>query len=176
MGYVLGGLIALTHQEINNEIYVVTIKKEADNEVIITRLVRAGSPYIEILNELATGQFSIKAYDSRGLNNVVNMVHIDYLSEACGVEGGGIYLFNDGENVVTAFEYSQISDAGAYWYNEEYIFPSDENGVPKKIVYEKESGSYQDEETNWIEIEKTQRELEWKEGQLVPNINVENTK
>jgi hypothetical protein len=175
-GYVLGGLIALDHKKINDDIYLVTIKSEAENSFAKTRLVRANAPYVEIVNKLETTEFFVKAYDNRGLEEVVNMLHIDYMAEACGVEGGGIYLFNDGESLVKAFEYSQISDAGVYWFNEEYLFPSDEDGVVAKIVYKKELGSYQDEETNWFEIEKTQRELEWMGNKLVPDINVEETK
>ena len=175
-GYVLGGLIALVSQSIDDERYLAVLKKKDEEQFINTRLVKADAPYQELsvkLSGSASGVFRLKTFTNRGLPNVANMVQLDLTSEACGVEGGGIYLFNDGSNFFKAFEYSQISDAGVYWYNENYIFPEDENGVPGKFIYEEEIGSYQDEETNWVEIKKTQRELEWKNGKLTPDLKAE---
>ncbi|MCH8318820.1 MAG: hypothetical protein IIA88_10070 [Bacteroidetes bacterium] len=72
------------------------------------------------------------------------------------------------------FEITQVSDAGVYWIKENLIFPTDEKGVKGKIVYEKEIGHYEDEETNWIEIKKVSRELEWKTGEILPKLESEN--
>ena len=52
--------------------------------------------------------------------------------------------------------------------SENLIFPTDEKGIKGKIVYEKELGDYKDEETNWFEIIKVSRELEWKDGEILP--------
>lgn len=52
--------------------------------------------------------------------------------------------------------------------SENLILPTDEKGIKGKIVYEKELGDYKDEETNWFEIIKVSRELEWKDGEILP--------
>lgn len=69
------------------------------------------------------------------------------------------------------FEITQVVDGGVYWFNEELIFPTDENGVKNKIVYIKEYGEYFDEDTNWYETKKVSRELEWKNGEISPKID-----
>ena len=58
--------------------------------------------------------------------------------------------------------------------SENLIFPSDEKGIKGKIVYEKELGEYKDEETNWFEITKVSRELEWEDGEILPKLEPEN--
>lgn len=53
-------------------------------------------------------------------------------------------------------------------------FPISKDGVKGKIVYQKEIGNYREEETNWVEIKKMSRELEWKNGELIPKLETEN--
>ncbi len=84
-------MIAFARQEIMDETYLISLKKEGEEVYLKTRLVRADAPYLEVATKLsnaASGVFSIKAHDNRGLADVVNMLHVDLLSEACGVEGG----------------------------------------------------------------------------------------
>ena len=113
-------------------------------------------------------------YDNKGVEGIENIIYVNYIAEACGIDGGGIYFFQINSTMKKVFWVSQISDAGVYWIEEKLIFPTDEKGVKGKIVYEKEIGNYEDEETNWIEINKVRRELEWKDGKILPKLESEN--
>jgi len=124
----------------------------------------------EIESELTTAEFSIDLFNNRGIAGVENVLFINYLAEACGVDGGGIYFFKLKNEIKKVFEITQVSDGGIYWFSENLIFPNDEKGIPSRIVYQKEVGVYEDEETNWVEITKTSRELKWENEEILPKI------
>ncbi|WP_053990626.1 SH3 domain-containing protein [Mangrovimonas sp. TPBH4] len=174
-GYVLGGLIALDKATYNNLTYLISLKEEERSLYAKTRLAEEGKPYLETSVLLSTDTFAIKAFGNRGLENTQSIFLIDYLAEACGVDGGGIYLFYDGNALIEGFEYTEVSDAGVYWYVEEYIFPTDENGHNNRLKYRRTVGEYKDETTYWTESTTTTRLLEWKNNQLVPKIEVQQT-
>ena len=173
VGYILGGLISLEKKEINNSKYFFAYKKDENNYSIIIRLLNNKSEIIEVKSILSTTEFSVDIFDNKGIENIDNILFINYLAEACGIDGGGIFFFKAKSELVKVLEISQVSDAGVYWLEEKLIFPKEKDGVKGKIVYQKEIGNYEDEETNWIEIKKTSRELEWKNGVLIPKLENE---
>ena len=135
------------------------------------RLIESDKEYIEQFAQLSTPKFSIKVFNNRGIENIKNILLIDYLSEACGVDGGGIYFFYDDEELTKAMDYIRVVDADAYRYMEDYIFPNDNEGVQGKILYKREVGETKDYETQWVEIKLTKRLLEWKDNGIFPNID-----
>ncbi|WP_158851030.1 SH3 domain-containing protein [Algibacter sp. L1A34] len=173
VGYILGGLISLEKKKFKNSTYFFVYKKVEDNYLIIIRRLNEKTEVNESSSKLITSQFSIDLYDNKGIDNLENILFINYLGEACGIDGGGIFFFQTKTELKKVFEISQISDAGIYWFEENLIFPTDKKGVKGKVVYQKEIGNYEDEETNWIEIKKTSRELEWKNGSFIPNLKPE---
>lgn len=64
---------------------------------------------------------------------------------------------------------SQVSDAGVYYFWEEFIFPEDDHGMIGKILFKKEQGEYLDDESSWKKITKETRELTWANGNLYPD-------
>jgi hypothetical protein len=174
IGYILGSLISLEKKEFEKSKYFYTYGKEDDKFYLIIRHVNEKLEINEDVAELKTNDFSLEIYDNKGIEGIQNIIYVNYLAEACGIDGGGIYMFQVNSVLKKVFWVSQISDAGVYWINEKLIFPNDQKGVKGKIVYEKEIGSYKDEETNWVEINKVSRELEWKDGQILPKLESEN--
>lgn len=172
-GYILGGLISLDKQNHHNLTYLITLKKDDSELFLKTRVIGHGNSYLENSALLSTHYVSTEAHGNRGLEGVDSIFAINYLSEACGVNGGGIYLFHNGNQLLKAIDYTQVSDAGVYWFYEEYIFPTDEGGRPGKIIYKKETGETIDDETEWVETKKTERLLEWSNDQLIPKIEIE---
>ena len=168
VGFVLGNLISLDKATYGNLTYLVSLKKDGLILFVKTRVLEDRLNYKENISQLMTGYFSIKATGNRGLENIKSIVGIDYLAEACGVNGGGIYLFYNGEELVKAIDYTQVADGGAYWFHEEYIFPNDEEGKNGKIVYKREVGETIEEETEWVETKLTQRILEWNGKEVFP--------
>ena len=173
-GYILGGLISLEKRNFNNSKYLFTYKKNDDNFSVIIRHINEKSELTESVSELITHEFSIDIFDNKGIEGVENILFINYLAEACGIDGGGIFFFQTENELKKVFEITQVSDAGVYWLSENLIFPTDEKGIKGKIVYEKELGEYKDEETNWFEITKVSRELEWEDGEILPKLEPEN--
>ena len=173
-GYILGSLISLEKKEKGKSTYFYTYGKEDDKYYLILRHLNSLKEINEVVVELKTHDFSLEVYNNKGIDGIEHIIYVNYLAEACGIEGGGIYLFQINDVLKKVFSISQISDAGVYWLHEELIFPKDEKGVKGKIVYEKVIGNYIDESTNWLETHKISRELEWKEDAILPKIELEN--
>ncbi|MCF6296494.1 MAG: hypothetical protein L3J08_00670 [Flavobacteriaceae bacterium] len=173
VGYILGGLISLEKKEFNKSKYLFTYKKTDNNYSIIIRHLNEKSELTESISNLDTYEFSIDIFENKGIEDIKNIVFVNYLAEACGINGGGIFFFQTENELKKVFEIIQISDSGVYWLIEDLIFPTDEKGIKGKIIYQKELGEYIDEETNWVEINKVSRELEWKNREILPKIELE---
>ena len=173
VGFVLGNLISLDKATNGSLIYLISLKKDGPKLFAKTRVLESGSNFTENVSQLMTGEFSVRASGNNGLENIKSVFEIDYLAESCGVNGGGIYLFYDGESLIKAIDYTQVADADAYWYIEEYIFPNDKEGKKGKIVYRREIGETKEYETEWVETKLTRRILEWNGKEIFPKIGSE---
>ncbi|WP_428740280.1 SH3 domain-containing protein [Tenacibaculum sp.] len=169
-GYVLGGLLALDSKKIAESTYLVALKKEKNDTYISVRVVNGDNDYIENNSKLKTTIFTIKAYDNKGVDAIKNMIYIDYIAEACGVEGGGYYLFNNGTSLVKSIELSSISEAGLFWFKEDVVFPSDQGGQKGKIILKREGGEIIDEESNHTKVTLETKEFCWEGAQLTFNV------
>ncbi len=159
-GYVLNSLITSLRAKINNDVYLSAPK---DEKTIAIRLLTNGE-IKELFIERNGDDFDIKAYDNRGLKNVKHMVFVD-LAEACGYQGGGDYVFFDGENLIKAIELSQVGDGG-YYVMETLLFPTDKQGRSGYLIYGYESGGPVDgnhDENLAIKFEKA---LKWEGKEL----------
>ena len=148
-GYILGGLLATERKTLNGQNYFFAYSKEGDAiflkypECEKWRLCRAKDTVgpIQILTS--------KYLTTKGVPGLEGIMFIDYNAEACGVEGGGVYLFaHDGELTRVA-ALTLVSDAGVYYRSERFIFPTDVGGLPEKILLKKEQGEVFDESTHW---------------------------
>ena len=175
IGFVLGSLISLDRVNYGDQIYLISLKKEEHVLSLKTRVLSDDLEFKENVSQIAPGSFSVNVTGNKGLENIQNIFEIDYLSESCGVNGGGIYLFYDGNDLIKAIDFTQVSDAGIYWFIEEYIFPTDKDGVKGKILYKSELGETQENETDWTEIKTSSRRiLEWNGKEIIPKIEPEN--
>lgn len=177
-GYILAGLIALDRVKFEDITYLVTIAGYKDSEdveyikyKVRARVVQSNGEYYGHETRINTNSFYIKALDDRGLDGIQNMLVIHLFAEACGVDGGDIYLFNNGERLYTGISLSRVSDAGAFWYHETIIFPKDEGGSEGIVQYERELGTFMDEEMDWTKATIHRLNLHWVDGQLTPNVD-----
>lgn len=173
VGFVTGSLISLDRVTNGNLTYLVTLKKDGNKTYLKTRVIEKGLQYVENISLLKTGEFSIKSLGNKGLDSLKDVFAIDYFSEACGVDGGGILLFYDGKSLIKAVDYKWVSDSDAYWIYEEYIFPEDEGGIKGKIVYKSKIGETKESKTEWVETMHTRRILEWNGREIIPKTGVE---
>lgn len=169
-GYVLGALISLPIDQSISGRYLVSMKHDQENATVLYRYIAEDGRLLQGESALNTWVFNIKVTGNRGIEGLENMLYIDYYADACGVDGGGIYIFYDGQNLTETLRVSSVSEAGLFWYSEELIFPEDEQGMEGKIVFRREHGETMDEEMNWTEIQTTLFNLQWGDGRLYPDI------
>ena len=173
VGFVLGSLISLDRAINGNLTYLISLKKDGSKLFLKTRVLENELEFKENISQLFTKEFSIKATGNNGLEKIKSIFEIDYLAESCGVNGGGIYLFYNGNDLIKAIDYTQVADADLYWFIEDYIFPNDKDGIKGKIVYKSEIGETKEYETAWTESKITRRILEWNGKEIYPKIKTE---
>lgn len=177
-GYILGGLIALDRVRHDDVVYLVTMagvnQKSGDYEYtdyrVRTRVIRADSEFYGHESTLNTEVFYIEAFGNRGLEGIDNMLRINLYAEACGVDGGEIYLFNTGDRLIEAASLSSVADGGVFWFGESLTFPEDEDGYDGVVVYNREHGESMGEEFEWTKTTIHTLVLKWEDDQFTPNI------
>lgn len=167
-GYILGGLLSIEKKNLNAMDYFFTFSKEGNRDFLNIRNV-VGGKYVEQKIPLSHTNVTFHTIGNRGIPNLDGILYVDYIAESCNVEAGGIYLFAQNNELTKVAALSQISDAGVFYYSEEFIFPFDEGGIPTKIIFKKELNENLDETSRWIKTAMETRELSWLEGKLVPN-------
>jgi hypothetical protein len=166
VGYVLGGLLALEKKTINNVVHLFGRSKVGDVDHLLIRSLQEDGSFTEKTTRLGNTQFYLSQLGKKGLPNIEGILLIDYVAEACGIEGGGIYLFQQAGKLHQVARLSQVSDAGTYYFWEEFIFPEDDHGVDGKIRYKKEIGEQFDEFSNWTKKSVEMKELVWSNDTL----------
>ncbi|WP_396591732.1 SH3 domain-containing protein [Allomuricauda sp. R78024] len=167
-GYLLGGLLSLEKKTLNSQNYFFAYSKEGKRTFLNIRNIKNGT-YIEKKIPLANSTIRIKALDDKGVPGLDGILLIDYYAEACGMEGGGIYLFAQNDELTKVASLSQISDAGVFYYSEKFVFPFDEGGISGKILFKKERNENLDEASQWKKTAMETRMLSWVDGKLVPD-------
>jgi hypothetical protein len=171
VGYILGGLIALDHREIDDVKYLVTMARRNDQYFVRTRVLNPDETYFGHESSLNTDGFYLEVFGNRGLEGIGNMLVIELYAEACGVDGGAIYLFNDGIKLTDAIHIARVADGGAFWFNETITFPTDEDGFEGVVYYERHSGETLDDEMEQTREVINTVVLRWKNGQFYPNVD-----
>ncbi|MEM7485760.1 MAG: SH3 domain-containing protein [Bacteroidota bacterium] len=167
-GYIIGGLLSLEKKTLNNTNYFFAYSREDDTLFLNIRNIKDGD-YVENKVQLANPNIMVKTMEDQGLESLNGILYIDYISEACGMEGGSVYFFAHDKGLSKVAELSAIFEAGIFGYSEKFIFPDDEGGIPGKIVYKKESHEIYEEDSNWSKSSSEVRELSWVDGKLVPD-------
>lgn len=174
MGYIAGGLISMDHQSIGEDTYLIILAGNSESEDPYSRKVRCrvlsnnGEFHGKEL-ELTTWSFTMQVYDDREMEGVKNMVRINMMAEACGMQGSDIYLFNDGEKLIKAIELNNVSEAGLFWYDEMIKFPDETYWGSNTCYYERELGEYINEELNISKAVTYGIPITWDNGAFSPN-------
>ncbi len=177
-GYILGGLIALDQIRYDDVVYLVTvagIEHTKDGYAyteyrVRSRAIRADGEFYGHESKLNTDRFYIEAFGNKGVKGVDNMLRINLFSEACGVDGGEIYLFNTGNRLVEAANLSSVVDGSAFWFNESLTFPDDKRGYRDAVIYEREFGESMDESIDWTKTIIHRVVLKWEGDHFTPNL------
>ena len=173
-GYILGGLIAMDAVVVGEDEYLASMARTGELFSAQVRILRAENTYEELSIDLPMGMFAIYGKGDLGIRGVSSALVVDYISEACGMNGGGTYLFNTEEKLIEAFPFIIASDAGAYSVEEKLIFPNDPEGLEGKVLFKREVMELKDIESNWIETIKTEREMVWEGDRFAPDVRQNN--
>ncbi|MEL6485325.1 MAG: SH3 domain-containing protein, partial [Bacteroidota bacterium] len=168
VGYILGGLLSLEKKSINGKPYFFAYSKNEDQVFLNIRALNMGK-YTEEQIALANAGFHIKTMKGKGVPGLDTILVVDYMAEACGMEGGEVYFFWNEDRLVKVANLSQMFEAGMFHYAERFIFPEDEGGVPDRIVFHKETYTVLDEIGEWEQKTVETRRLTWANGALTPN-------
>jgi len=103
--------------------------------------VKALSPSSELISEsewkmdgpevAATGG---KLLGDMGLKNTTDIVRIYFGGEACGVPTNYFYFGWTGDKLLPLPGKMEVGDAGVYYHEETFLFPSEQGGQPDKII------------------------------------------
>lgn len=177
-GYILAGLIALDRIKYDDLVYLVTVagtnqtmdEYEYTDYRVRARVLLPSGEFYGHESKLNTNSFYLEAHGNRGLKGVDNMLIINLNAEACGVDGGAIYLFNNGSRLIEGLSLSDMAEGGVFWYSEKVIFPEDEDGWGDAVRYEREYGEYMNDDLNWTKATVHSLILNWENEQFTPNI------
>ncbi|MFD2588392.1 SH3 domain-containing protein [Croceitalea marina] len=165
-GYVLGGLLALEKKTINSVVHLFGRAKMGDEDYLLIRSLQEDGSFEEKKTRLANTNFQLTQLGNKGLKDVQGILFVDYVADAHGVEGGGIYLFQQENTLHQVARVSQRADGSAYYFKEQLIFPEDTNGLDNKIRYKKEIGKNFDGISRWLEKSLETKEMVWTDTRL----------
>lgn len=171
-GYIKAEALALERLNANkNETYFlfkINSHKDSTTSSLIMREVRS-KKIVNDFNTILRGEmFMLSLIDTKGLDSIDHLLVVDYVAEACGVEGGRTYFTWTSKNIKLLAHLSSIGDADVFSLTETLTFPADSGGIKGKLIFTSEMYELWDEETNWIKTTKEERTYLWVEGQIVP--------
>ncbi|SFU42213.1 SH3 domain-containing protein [Pustulibacterium marinum] len=174
-GYILGALIALdrvsSSKTFTDFLFQVS-RSDNDKEQLKVRTTQDNSTYEEAIFDLWNSDFDVEINSGKHLKGIDNIVKIDYISEACGIEGGFTYLIWNQEALTLLANVSQIADAGIFSFQEQLIFPTDEEGEANAIGYKLERITFEDDSLNWTKTVIIQRSFQWEGLETVKELNL----
>ncbi len=170
-GYVLGGLIALDHKEVNGKTYLITKAHRDDRNFVRVRVLSKDKSYYGHEIELSTATVTLDVSDGKGLKNVQDMCIVSMHAEACGVVGGEAYLFNNGERLVEVFRTEHMSEAGLFWFGEHLEFKDADYWEDNVVFYERENGEYMDDSMDWTQAIVNKVKLTWDGEKFSPDVS-----
>ena len=175
-GYVIGGLISATEKKDGNVRFLFNFEIEDSKLYVTTRvLTDTTSKYFENKSEFRGDNylFTIHFYDNKGIEDINNILFVNYVPESCGANSGGYYLFLDDNGLYKVLDLRSGADIG-FWESETLIFPNDPNGEKDKIIFLKEDGQYPDDEESddepiWEKTSSIKIDLKWVDSKVSPN-------
>ncbi|MXV37515.1 SH3 domain-containing protein [Flavobacteriaceae bacterium Ap0902] len=178
-GYIRSDFLSLQTVELNGVPLYTQLENNEDKTTLKIRIPTQSIPaYYEKTFEVFSTMMQLEVFGSKGLKNVRNILHINYFAEACGIDGGGKYIFIDASgHWHDAFSYVQVSDAGIFYWQETLTFPSEhKNG--DYILYKSEYMETVYEGDNYgdpiqTEEHKSERVLKWNGSEITPKFKQE---
>ncbi|PZP48906.1 MAG: hypothetical protein DI598_09105 [Pseudopedobacter saltans] len=167
-GFVWSGSLAITDNRMDDKRFMVGmgyITSTSDQSDVIVKCKMLDNASNELWTEkLNIGHEAISLntnmWDGMGLSNIQNVVRVISSGEACGVPTNYNYFGWTGSTMVRLPSRYSVADAGSYYYEEAFIFPSEKGGNPNVIIKTVKSEEY-DENDKPIKKKSSKSEFVW---------------
>lgn len=122
----------------------------------------------KLKHTLYGNMFLLNVTNNKGLDGIKNIIEVDLVSEACGMNGGIDYITWDGLKLKELFSLTSSSDFGIFSFDESVIFPSDSLGVENSILYKVEYAEADEDHNEWYKTVTYNRKYKWEGKKLIP--------
>ena len=179
VGYIWGSLLAIGFEKYNNKILLightdynskVGIMAECrlvKNKKLISKIIfephsnQQGSKTFEIAYTTGTELFK-----NRGLKSFDNILKISFDAEACGYTYGSVWIGIKNNSFFFIHKDSNVSESGAFRFEEKLIFPNDVGGIKNKIIISEENFTFDEKTNKYITKKKTLNTYYWSKKKL----------
>jgi hypothetical protein len=150
-GFIWGGLLSLKAMRRGAVKFVYGINSisedsvKAGQEVYVQTLAKVGVKAVKEGKVIAREKYAIGGeslqfteagiVNAAGLKNVECIVRTFFSGAACGVPSPAQYYLWNGTQFIALPSIYDVADAGVFYHEEKYIFPSDKGGQPGKILF-----------------------------------------
>jgi Bacterial SH3 domain len=152
-GFIWIGFLALDFKTDKNLIYLTSLdriesKKQEDftvkDHVVVLKILNENNEVLVSTEfKKALGEsyfFQDKLIGGLGLKNISQIYRVSFSGQACAIPTYYFYYAYDGSNLLPLPEKYQVSDAGIYYYGEDFLFPDEPGGKPNQIIKVIEEG------------------------------------
>jgi hypothetical protein len=152
-GFIWQGFLALDFK-IDKDLTFLTLLDRVENKKEDQFTVKNHVVVLKVLNQnneiIATTEFKKpfgesyffqdKLIGGLGLKNISQIYRVSFSGQACAIPTYYFYYAYDGSNLLPLPEKYQVSDAGIYYYGEDFLFPDEPGGKPNQIIKVIEEG------------------------------------
>lgn len=169
-GYIKISDIAICNKNIDNDFKLLVNLIQIDDYITVLNLIVYKDTEIlsKLKHTLYGNMFEINVKNNKGLTGIKNIIEIDLLSEACGMNGGIDYITWDGLKLKELFSLTSSSDSGIFNFDESVIFPSDSLGEENKILHKVEYGEADEDSYDVYMTIIYNRKYKWDGKKLIP--------
>lgn len=169
-GYVKIKDISICNKNIDNHIKLLVNLNKIDDYTIVLQLIIYNDTEIlsKLKNTIYDVTFEINVKNNKGLTGIKNIIEVDLISEACGINGGIDYITWDGLKLKELFSLTSSSDSGIFSFDESVIFPSDSLGEENSILYKVVYAEAEEDHNEWYKTITYNRKYIWDGKKLIP--------
>ena len=175
-GYILDCFISIDTHKNNNYLVLTNYRKSEDRKIFLrvrlhnTKL----EEYVEKEYHLPHSSIEVHNSNNKGLTDITNILYIDYVAQACGMNGGGKYIFINDNDIIDEIDLYEVSEGRMLWKTEKIIFPIDDEKLDENsFKFEQEMSNVIDESTSWYKKTIIERQHRIVNGKITPKIKSE---
>lgn len=171
-GYVWGANFSIGYRSLDGHDFLLGVVPAKDSAMIamVVNVIKdqqlKQSISIDISAEsLSSAQF--KWESNKGLERIKGVLMAQVSGEACGIPTTTQYMLWTGDKLIALPVLTSVADAGIFYHNEGYVFPSDKGGKKGQIIKTLKVAEAEDDSDKMTITEQQRTVYLWKDGRLV---------